>query len=194
MKFLHLYTKGTSDCLPEKDFNRCRCGITGPWNRPWQWGVNSQFTLNYIFFPLYLYAVPPQETRPYTDFWGCELCSIPKLSLPAIQIRMWQKCALTPLHPHTPFFFPRKRALKGDVAFAQVSSWHGGWLWWEADTCSCTWELANVPRSGSVAHAGRLRTLGSARSSHKVKRQMPILTHSSKDKDKHRTVIALKQG
>lgn len=108
--------------------------------------------------------------------------STPKSSLAVIQIWMWQKCTLTPFHPHTPFSFPRKKAQRGDMAFAQGSSWHGGSIRWEVNEFRCTWELANVPRSRSAEHAEQRHTVSLAWSSHKVKRQMPILSHSNKDK------------
>lgn len=34
------------------------------WNWPWQWCVNSQFTLNYIYFLLYLHPGQLPEPRP----------------------------------------------------------------------------------------------------------------------------------
>lgn len=39
--------------------------------------------------------------------------STPKSSLAVIQIGMWQKCALTPFHPHTPFSQGKKH--RGDT-------------------------------------------------------------------------------
>lgn len=39
-----------------------------------------------------------------------------------LQIRIWQKYALTPLSQKTLFSFPMK--MRGDVTFAQVPSWH----------------------------------------------------------------------
>lgn len=63
-RFRHLYTKSTTDCLRENNLNRSGCVIMTPWTWPWQWDVNSQFTLNYIYFLPYLHAGQSPQPRP----------------------------------------------------------------------------------------------------------------------------------
>ena len=178
-KFLHFYTKATSDCLPEKNFNRSGRGIMSHRNWPWQWGVNSHFMLNCSIFPLYLYAGPPQEPRPY----------------PSAPFQLSRsECSRNVLwlfYIHTfRFLSSQGKERCGETWLLLVSSWHRVWVQQVVNMCSCTWELANILGSHGAAHSGQLCTVGSAGSSHKVKRQMPILTHSSKGKDEHRTDIS----